>query len=412
MTAAERIFDADVVVVGAGPAGWAMASALGRVGVSAMVVASDPSQRWPATYGMWVDEFPSWIADGGGGFGSVFGHEWPEVRVAGTVETRLPRRYGRLDNDALRRALGSVNTFAASVRGATHHAWGSRVHTSAGNLETRQVIDATGAAGVLTVPRPADAAQVAYGLVVPSGALPEAWRTGGACTLMDWRPVGSDVPDGPGDATFLYVLDDGQRALVEETSLVRRPPRTPDELRVRLARRLGADLTSDALDVEVVHIPMASGRRRHQRHDRVVAFGASAGYVHPATGYSVTASLRSAPRVAAAVASTLAMDDRQRAAALVADAVWPVAQRRVRALHDVGLAALERLDGEGLRRFFDAFFELPTEQWSAYLQVHAEPGAITQTMTGVFRRLPWRYRRVLMSARPAGLLAALVPGGS
>jgi lycopene beta-cyclase len=404
--------DADVVVVGGGPGAWSVACALTQRGVAALVVAPEVNGPWSATYGVWVDEVPAWVSTRASPLGSLFAHEWSTVRVAGHRVREMERPYARLDNEVLRRALGPVTTLEATVRGATHHAWGSRVHTTAGDVVARLVIDATGAAAVLGTRLPCEAAQVAYGVVVPSDAVPHRFRSVSGCTLMDWRPVDGEAVERPGEASFLYVLDDGHLALVEETSLVRRPPRHPDELRHRLTRRLGEDLTEVAVDVELVHIPMAGGRPRHRRGDRVVGFGAAAGYVHPATGYSIGVSLRSATRVAHRLAESLTLDDLAEAAGQVAAAVWPVPQRRVRALHDVGLAALERLDGNGLRAFFDTFFDLPLEQWSGYLQVDGEPAVITRAMTGVFRRLPWQQRWTLMRAHPMGLVHAALPGGS
>lgn len=412
MTSSDPSLDSEVAIVGSGPAGWALSAALRDVGVAATVVAPDPYGTWAATYAMWADELPDWVAKRSADPDALFGHRWNRVRVAGHQTRELERVYARLDNSRLRQALSAGGAAVeATVRGATHFGWGSRLHTDVGDVTARIVVDASGAAGVLGSPRRngTQAAQVAYGLVVPSAALPDPWRPPGGCTLMDWRPVHSTCPTAL-DSTFLYVLDDGDHALVEETSLVRRPPLRPDELRYRLACRLGSDLTDAAVDVEVVHIPMHYGISGYQRGDSVVKFGAAAGYVHPATGYSVTASVRCAPRVAQAIAAELRRDVPQ--ISEIAAAVWPTPQRRVRALHDVGLAALERLDPDDIRTFFDAFFDLPADQWSAYLRVDASPGQISRAMSGVFRRLSWRQRRDVMLARPQGLLRAVFAGGS
>ena len=49
-----RVHDADVCVVGAGPAGLALAAQLARRGLA--VVCVDPHGAWPARYSLWLDE--------------------------------------------------------------------------------------------------------------------------------------------------------------------------------------------------------------------------------------------------------------------------------------------------------------------------------------------------------------------
>ena len=61
----------------------------------------------------------------------------------------------------------------------------------------------------------------------------------------------------------------------------------------------------------------------------VAAFGAAAGLVHPATGYSITRSLREAPAMAAAVRQALAEQPSSAAAARwVWEALWTQERRR------------------------------------------------------------------------------------
>jgi lycopene beta-cyclase len=143
---------------------------------------------------------------------------------------------------------------------------------------------------------------------------------------------------------------------------------------------------------EVVSIPM--GGRLPDRRQPVVAFGAAAKLTHPATGYSVAASLRAAPRVAAAIA---AGGDARR----VWGAVWPPALRRTRRLHDYGLEVVLGMGPSELASFFDAFFDLPVEVWSPYLRVDSPPRATLSAMTAVLRALPWSIRRRLV-ANPFG----------
>nr|MCU0260118.1 lycopene cyclase family protein [Ilumatobacteraceae bacterium] len=178
---------------------------------------------------------------------------------------------------------------------------------------------------------------------------------------------------------------------VEETVLATRSSSlAPADLAPRLEARLGRhgrELVSRALGHEEVVIPMGG---RLPRRGGGATFGAAAGYVHPATGYSVGAALRAAPRVARAIA----------AGDTVADAVWPADLRRTRRLHELGLDVLLRLDQRDLARFFDAFFDLPVERWSTYLRIDAPPAEVAGVMGSVFRSAPWPVRGRLLRGRP------------
>ncbi len=399
------VTEVDVVVAGAGPAALALGAACAAVGLDVRTIG--PVGPWTATYGAWLDELDGVATDcvaETSAIEVVVGE--PSGRGDGSLRRALPRPYCVLDNDRLRRALGTAPHIDAAVLGVAHGVDHHVVDTTAGRARALVVVDATGATPRLVAARSGRTnvgtapEQTAYGVVLDHR--PE--RIGGsASVLMDWRQPAGHRPGAP--ATFLYVLSLGDgRWLVEETSLARRPAGGHDELRARLAARLGQDPTGRAEHVELVTIPMAPGVPR--RAQPVVGFGAAAGYVHPATGYSVTASLRAAPRVATAIVAALESDARARSS-LVWDAVWPTAHRRSRALHDFGLAALLRMAPDELGRFFGAFFGLPVEQWSAYLRVDVEPAEVVQAMRAVFMALPWSMRARLAVGSPLPLARSL-----
>jgi lycopene beta-cyclase len=234
--------------------------------------------------------------------------------------------------------------------------------------------------------------------------------------LGDWWPPrpGDEAGRRPldrGEPTFLYALrlDDGGW-LLEETSLAARPALPLSLLEDRLGARLdalGARL-GPVRAVEHVHIPMGAGVPRPQR---VVGFGAAGGLVHPATGYSVAASLRVAPALARAVADGLARRATPEAVAAAGwAAVWPSGRRRARALEDYGLGALLRLDQAGAQDFFDAFFSVEREQWAPYLAGTASPGEVSSLMRRVFAAAPWRVRTRLATGDVRRLAPGLRPG--
>jgi lycopene beta-cyclase len=132
----------------------------------------------------------------------------------------------------------------------------------------------------------------------------------------------------------------------------------------------------------------------------VVATGAAAGLIHPATGYSVAAGLRVAPLLARALrrAADSGLDPGGLARAGW-DAVWPPDRRRARRLERYGLDRLMVLGGDGTRSFVDAFFSQPADRWASYLSGVASSAQVARTMAGVFRSSPWRVRRVLAGGR-------------
>ncbi len=143
-----------------------------------------------------------------------------------------------------------------------------------------------------------------------------------------------------------------------------------------------------------------------------VRFGAAAGMIHPATGYSVASSLRAAERVAVAARERLVRPgpvDPSADAAVVADAVWPRHLRRTRRLHDFGLDVLLGMDAAEIRAFFQAFFDLPPERWAPYLRIDTPPTELARIMTAVFRQADWSLRRQLLTGNPRLLVAALAP---
>ena len=405
MSGSERLGAAtrhDVVVVGDGPAGSALSAALVDADVDVALLGLDAP--WTATYGTWVDELPPTIDLG------VLAARTP-IDAVGARRHVLPREYAVFDNARLRAALRRAPHRIASVSSSLATTEGMRLVTADRDVWlARIVIDATGAAPALLGQRPggggardrsAIAWQTAYGLVLderPDGL------DGEHGVLMDWRSPGIPFHD---EATFVYAVPVGAgRWLIEETSLARRVPMPAGELRFRLAARLGRDLTDRAEHVEHVQIPMAAGIPG--RHQRVVGFGAAARYLHPATGYSVTASLRAAPRVAAEVAASLGGGGSPgELSQRVWNAVWPSSARRSRALHDYGLAALLRMRPDEMRRFFDGFFDLPVADWSEYLRIDASPLAVTRVMAGVFSSAPWSLRRRLALGNPLPLRRAL-----
>jgi lycopene beta-cyclase len=372
--------DLDVVIVGDGPAGAALAASCVGLGLDTVVVGQ--GTPWRSTYGVWLDEVPDLPQD-------VFAATRDRFVTVATTRREISRGYGVIDNAALRAHLGLDHHLVrdAMTRIRPHHALATVELLDGDRVSGRFVVDATGPAR-----ESPPAWQTGYGVVVDADVVHSQFTTD-AVTLMDWSVVG-DAP------TFCYVVPTTRGWLVEETALATREPVDAGELRNRLARRLGEGVVADAEAAgwtEEVTIPIGLPARRAT--GRVVPFGAAAGMGHPVTGYSVAAALRAAPRVAQAIGAD----------ADVADAVWPRSALRARALHDAGLRAVLRLSPFETADLFEAFFAMPVERWAPYLRVDAEPQQLARAMAGVFRSVPWSVRRRLARVDPR-LVARLVRG--
>ena len=396
----------DVLVAGAGPTGTALAAVLAERGLDVLVVAPNPERGWRATYGAWADEL-------GGEPGSLTRTaletpgtlRWSGVWVGDDAgDRRLNRPYVRLDTPALQRALtaraarAGVRVQAGTAVRAEHSQAGSVVVLEDGRkLRTRSVVDASGHRGTLVQrarPTRPPADQAAYGVVAELGSPP---APPGSAVLMDFSAGHLPVAERDVDPTFLYAMHlGGDRWFVEETSLARRPALPMPVLARRLDRRLASlgCRPGPALDVERVHIPMDTPLP--VRNQRVLAIGAAASAVHPATGYLLAASLRTAPALADAVLRGLGPGGGPaRAAALGWQVLWPPDRVRVRRLHAFGLEALLSMDGPATRDFFRAFFAAPPQEWAAYLSGGHSPQQTLRFMARLYAGAPPHVRRRL-----------------
>lgn len=358
-------------MAGAGPAGLAVAAACATRGLATVVVA--PALRpWTHTYGLWADEL------------TVAGTVYPATLVrTADGEHDLGRPYARLDNAAVHAGLlarvpdtrtGSV----VEVRDRT------AVLADGSTLTGGVVVDARGSG-------PGTAQQRAWGERV-TGPVEDVVPAGSAL-LMDWTALRD--PAEPRSVAFLYgmAMDDGS-TLLEATSLAARPPVPLPELRDRLHAFCAARGLRAVGDPEKVAIPLDAAVARTGG----VPVGAAAGLVHPATGYSVAASLRLGPVVADAVL-------RGADAAEVRALVLSRRRRATRALLGLGRDVLIGLDEAQTDAFFQAFFTLPPRAWAAYLDVGSSPAAVAASMARVAAALPPSGRRTLF----AGVARALRP---
>jgi lycopene beta-cyclase len=381
----------DVLVVGAGPAGRAVAAACGERGLRTRLLDPAPGRPWRASYGAWRDELPADLP------GSVLAAT-VRGRAVAVTEHAMDREYAVFDVPALRAHLDQrlADAGVTVERGrAEPGALLSGAPLSGALPAAGLVIDAGGAAQPLAGGRTRTlvaAEQTAVGVIVPA-ELAAPLLSPGEALFMDWRQAG-----GPGNwPTFLYAIPlAGDRALLEETSLARRPGLDLDTLAARLRARLATHGIRPPADAprEVVRFPL--DRPRHSGGG-ALGFGAAAPLTHPATGYQLAEALRLAPEVAGAVAGALGAGP---GAALAAaeQLLWPVPARAVHRLRRRGLESLLRMPAARLPEFFEGFFRLPEASRRAYLSGRTDLRGTAAAMVGMFGRTGWPVRLRLIGS--------------
>lgn len=405
-----------VVVAGCGPAGRWLAAALAERGLDVAIVSPTWHRPWPNRYAGWADELAAWDLP--------FDVEFDAADVYVPEQRRVDRRYVRVDRDAFRAQvdarLARVPSYVARVARVDPN--DARVHLDDGrSIACDVVVDATGRGHIARPSGSATRFQTAYGVEIDVNGcrLPSD-----AMTLMDFRAVRDAAWEVR--PSFLYAMPlSGRRWFFEETILVGGPMR-PESLRSTLAARLaalGVDLDRATVhDEERCVIPMDTppldagapieGGEGLPGADRdsegsafVVPFGASAGYVHPATGYSLGTTLRRGARVADAIADVVARRPAQ-SAAILRDAVSTPTESRLHRVYGFGGEILSTMGSDDVQAFFRAFFALPADKRDRFLAGTLPRPELASAMWGVFVRTSMPVRGILAGAgmRHASLL--------
>lgn len=390
----------DVLIVGAGPAGTALAGECARLGLDTGLLDPAPDRPWTATYGMWSRELPADLP------ASVVAASAAGRAIART-EHRLGWEYAVLNVPALQthltNRLGAVRmhrgrAVASPTPGVVALSDGSELHAAV-------VVDAGGQRRPLdpATPPSTAAAQTAYGVIVDVDAATTLAAPGEAL-FMDWRADHGER----GWPTFLYAVPlGGGRILLEETSLARRPGLPLTALRRRLHTRLARHgiVVPDDAPTEKVAFPLDQPRHRVPG---VLGFGAAAPLIHPATGFSVASALRLAPRVADALAANLPQGQ-QAALAAARGIVWSRSARAIHRFRRIGLEALLRMPADEVPDFFDTFFSLaPAHRWT-YLTSRDDVLGTAVAMGHLFRIANPRLRGHLVGSAVRRPVSAVSP---
>jgi len=402
----------DLLIAGSGPAGVLLALACAEKGVDVCCVSPSVNQEWERCFGMWSGELPDNLE-------SCIETSWaaPIVRTWSGGERLLDRRYLKLDTVKLQgllmercRAAG-VEFVAAEVCTVDHREECSLVGVGAPQpLACRFFVDATGGRRNLvesSAERPI-AYQTAYGEHLEVEQHP---FTIGEMVFMDLRSMG---PTRSGASpSFLYAMPLSKTEIfVEETTLISEPEMSLRELQRRLHGRLNLwDIRpTRRLGIERCRIPMTFPMP--DRKQRTLAFGAAASMVHPATGYLLARTIKKAPGVAEVIAAELHSDSLTRSSQKIWREIWPVDDVRKWELYTFGANFLAKLDDDQLERFFNTFFDLPTEDWYRFMTGEVSAARLAAMMSRVFlatdANLRWALIKESVGVNSASLIRAAV----
>ncbi|CAG9460804.1 unnamed protein product [Pedinophyceae sp. YPF-701] len=387
--------DAEVAVIGSGPAGLGVAWKCAEQGMRVVIVDPDPLVDFVPTYGVWVDEFKQM------GLDDVFEKVWDKAMVTltrdGADKRYLDRPYARVDKRKFKTRLveeckaAGVRWHKAFVDDDLKHADGcTTIPCSDGTaLRAAFVVDATGhARRFVEMDGEFDPGyQGAYGILAEVESHPFEQDK---MLFMDWSDdhcAGDMKARNDRLPTFLYMMPLSPTTIfLEETSLVARPAVPFEDLKERLYARLDSYgvKVKGVYEEELCLIPM--GGVLPKLNQRVIGVGGTGGHVHPSTGYMVSRTLGAAPAIADAIANQLldrspdagpgaatswrwpaTEDAANEAARRVWQSSWPVERIRQRAFFNFGMDVLLTLDIRQTRQFFDAFFALKFFHWAGFL---------------------------------------------
>lgn len=373
----------DLVVIGCGPAGLALAAESAKLGLNVGLIG--PDLPFTNNYGVWEDEFKDL------GLAGCIEHVWQDtiVYLDNNDPILIGRAYGRvsrhlLHEELLRRCVESgVSFLNLRVESIDEGANGQSLIVCEQDIVVpcRLATVASGAAsGKLLqyeVGGPKVSVQTAYGLEVEVENNP---YDPGLMVFMDYRDyMNQKVPCLEAEyPTFLYAMPmSPTRVFFEETCLASRNAMPFDLLKKKLLSRLktmGIHIVK-TYEEEWSYIPVGGSLPNTEQKN--LAFGAAASMVHPATGYSVVRSLSEAPKYASVIANILKRGNSEgilsqqrnngNISMLAWNTLWPQERKRQRAFFLFGLALIVQLDIEGIRTFFRTFFRLPSWMWQGFL---------------------------------------------
>ena len=402
----------DVLVLGAGPAGMAIASALGKEKLKVDVLSPNgPDEPWPNTYGIWGNEVDQLGLEdlleyrwkntvSFFGNGSLEEHHYENKATEHSLDYGLFDKK-KLHNYWLNRCNESLIKWHEGFANKIHfEKYKTTVTTNDGkNYSARLVIDATGYDPVFLKLKSCGplAVQTCYGIV---GSFSKPPLKKGQFVLMDYRNDHLNEAQRKEPPTFLYAMDMGNgKYFLEETSLGLVNPLSMENLKERLEKRLShKDISITSMQHEELGLFLPMNMPIPDFKQQILGYGGAASMVHPASGYLIGNVLRRAPLVAEAISA--AIKDKNQTTYQIArkgwESLWPNELIRKKSIYQFGLEKLMRFDEKLLREFFGSFFQLPKSQWYGFLTDTLSLREIVLAMCVMFLKAPWSVKKGLM----------------
>ncbi|KAK8351435.1 hypothetical protein V6Z12_A05G032900 [Gossypium hirsutum] len=330
----------DLVVIGCGPAGLALAAESAKLGLNVGLIG--PDLPFTNNYGVWEDEFKDL------GLERCIEHVWRDtiVYLDDDKPIMIGRAYGRvsrylLHEELLRRCIESGVMYL--------------------NSKVETIVEATDGRNLVVCEHnrvvPCWLATVASGAA--SGKLLQYEVGGPRVSVQTAYGVEVEVENNPYDPSLMVFMDYRDYAKQEVQSLEAQYPTFLYAMPMSSTR---------VFFEEWSYIPVGGSLPNTEQKN--LAFGAAASMVHPATGYSVVRSLSEAPNYASVIANILKKDNSN--GLLTSERNnWNISmqeeRKRQRSFFLFGLALILQLDIEGIRTFFHTFFRLPSWMWQGFL---------------------------------------------
>ncbi len=398
----------DITVIGGGPAGLILAYSCLNEGFSVSVIDKDPSDTWYQKYCFWKEEIQSselpddlrvLLED-------ATEKSWDSAlaRINDDSETTITSSYCMFNTKTLQKTIQDkiVSLGGRLIKDSIKVIEHKKQHSIAKGLGvyiSKVVVVSNGSASELLSYKESSkpAFQVAYGqlLNIDSNRFGDVCVDSSTAGFMDYQAPLGDLKEFDKPPSFIYTLPMTQnQVFLEETILATRDDVEWSLLKNRLdIRKRELNLTSaQVVDEEYCKIQMGGGL---PEFGRTLSFGAAAGFTHPVTGFQMTRSIRTAPRLARAL--KIHWDSQIDVLCTSAwESIWTTSELRNRNLYLLGLDILTNFNLTETQYFFEAFFTNSEKNRSHFLSGWGDSKCIEASMWKTFTKASLNTKRLII----------------